>query len=166
MGETLLSVIVGFIMFLVSIAVAGLALIPSSQNWTYSFFKSTASWATVLWIASAIGITTTTLTFSVLEVSWKPDLNVVARIIATLYVDGPTNRTNLSSKSGLNYKSFRRYLQWMTGHSLVEMSKDEEGLRVFLTQTGQASYAFFNALIEGRDVASAIPTVTDIDGES
>lgn len=61
----------------------------------------------------------TTSSFLMAEAAWKPDLSVVARILAILFEDGPTNRTNLSSKSGLNYRSFKKYLEWMIKHDFV-----------------------------------------------
>jgi predicted transcriptional regulator len=145
-------------MFLVSLTTAWLALLPRLQT-PYGVTSGTL-WPAILSTASALGIAATILTFLALEVSWKPDLNVIAKIVAILYKDGPTKRTNLSSRAGLNYsKSFPRYLRWMTDAGLIYVEKNEEGLWVFLTPLGRNSHSFFVALLDQGNTASPFARV-------
>ena len=145
----LIAFLLGFAMFLVSILAAELALFQIIRDYvSYSPFGYDPFWPAILWIASSVGLVAAGLTLLVSIVSWTPDLRVVARIMANLAVDGPTKRTNLSSRSGLNYRSFKKYLKWMIDHELVNLGKDNEGLEVFLTPAGQASNSFFVSLLQ------------------
>lgn len=66
------------------------------------------------------------------------DLVVIARIIEALYIEGAMKKTQLQMASRLNYKTFTRYLNWLTEKKLIET--DIENGYVKLTRNGLETY--------------------------
>ncbi|MEM1546510.1 MAG: winged helix-turn-helix domain-containing protein [Candidatus Methanomethylicia archaeon] len=66
------------------------------------------------------------------------DLVVIARIIEALYIEGAMKKTQLQMASRLNYKTFTRYLNWLTEKKLIET--DSENGYVKLTRNGLETY--------------------------
>jgi len=66
------------------------------------------------------------------------DLVVIARMIEILYVEGAMKRTQLQMASRLNYKTFTRYLNWLTERGLIDV--DSENGYVKLTRSGLETY--------------------------
>ena len=67
----------------------------------------------------------------------KPDLYVVARIIAALRENDKMNKTALATSSGLAYDKLVRYLAWMQEKGFVELGPDGS---VVLTESGRRVY--------------------------
>lgn len=68
------------------------------------------------------------------------DLVVIARIIEALYIEGAMKKTQLQMASRLNYKTFTRYLNWLTERKLIETVASSEGEYVKLTRNGLETY--------------------------
>jgi predicted transcriptional regulator len=66
------------------------------------------------------------------------DLVVIARMIEILYVEGAMKKTQLQMASRLNYKTFTRYLNWLTERKLIDV--DSEDGYVKLTRSGLETY--------------------------
>lgn len=66
------------------------------------------------------------------------DLVVIARIIEALYIEEAMKKTQLQMASRLNYKTFTRYLNWLTEKKLIET--DSENGYVKLTRNGLETY--------------------------
>jgi predicted transcriptional regulator len=66
------------------------------------------------------------------------DLMVIARMIEALYVEGAMKKTQLQMASRLNYKTFTRYLNWLTEKGLIDV--DGEDGYVKLTRSGLETY--------------------------
>lgn len=66
------------------------------------------------------------------------DLVVIARMIEILYIEGAMKKTQLQMASRLNYKTFTRYLNWLTEKKLIE-ANNESGY-VKLTRNGLETY--------------------------
>ncbi len=71
------------------------------------------------------------------DLSSKPDLYVIARIIKALKEKNRTNRTALATSTGLAYDKLVKYLAWMSQKGFVVV--DENGL-VILTKEGAKVY--------------------------
>lgn len=86
----------------------------------------------------------------------RPDLYVVARFLEKLWTAGrPVKKTRLQMSVGLNYGTFKKYLDWMTEKNLIVISKgDGGGDHVSLTKKGYDSYDqivnWINGLIPGE----------------
>lgn len=92
------------------------------------------------------GVIAAVMTYVVIEEVWKPDLRVIARMVEALSGNGPMVKTQLYSKSGLNYTSFQRYLKWMLGHGLVEArTSEEDNTLLSLTRRGVESHEAYLA---------------------
>jgi len=63
---------------------------------------------------------------------------VIARMIEALYVEGAMKKTQLQMASRLNYKTFTRYLNWLTEKGLIDV--DGEDGYVKLTRSGLETY--------------------------
>jgi predicted transcriptional regulator len=69
--------------------------------------------------------------------SSKPDLYVVARIIASLKEKNKVNKTTLSVSTGLAYDKLIRYLDWMSKKGWIVIDSNgsvvltKEGLEVY-----------------------------------
>jgi len=72
----------------------------------------------------------------------KPDLYVIARFLERLWTaDRPIKKTRLQMAVGLNYGTFKRYLNWMMDRGLVTSSMEDDGSEyVLLTAKGLESY--------------------------
>jgi predicted transcriptional regulator len=96
--------------------------------------------------ALAAGLASGLLTYVAVEETWKPDLHVVARMVEALGSNGSMAKTQLCSKSGLNYTSFQRYLKWMEDRALVVVkASDRDTFSVVLTQKGLESKDAYRA---------------------
>ncbi len=71
------------------------------------------------------------------ELSSKPDLYVIARIIEALKEKNRPNKTALATSTGLAYDRLVRYLSWMSDKGFVKI--DNEGF-VYLTKEGVQAY--------------------------
>lgn len=71
------------------------------------------------------------------ELSSKPDLYVIARIIKALREKDKMNKTALATFSGLAYDKLIKYLAWMSDKGFVEI--DING-SVILTKAGVEAY--------------------------
>ena len=67
----------------------------------------------------------------------KPDLYVVARIIAALRDKGATKRTVLATSTGVAYDRLVTYIDWMAQKQLISID-EEDNIR--LTELGLATY--------------------------
>jgi len=67
----------------------------------------------------------------------KPDLYVIARIIAVLKEKGSLNRTTLATSTGLAYNRLIGYLEWMDERQFIKINEDGY---VTLTQAGMETY--------------------------
>ncbi|MCW3983898.1 MAG: hypothetical protein NWE96_07865 [Candidatus Bathyarchaeota archaeon] len=74
------------------------------------------------------------------ELSSKPDLYVIARIIKALKEKNKMNKTALATSTGLAYDKLVKYLAWMSEKGFVTV--DEDGL-VSLTKEGSKAYDDF-----------------------
>ncbi|MGA1822829.1 MAG: winged helix-turn-helix domain-containing protein [Thermoplasmatota archaeon] len=72
----------------------------------------------------------------------KPDIYVVARFLERLWVAGkPMKKTRLQMAVGLNYGTFKKYLQWMIDRQLVVIVMEDRNVEhVTLTRKGLDSY--------------------------
>jgi len=71
------------------------------------------------------------------EVSSKPDLYVIARIIKVLKEKNRLNKTALATSSGIAYDRLLKYLDWMSDRQFVKI--DDDGY-VSLTKEGAKVY--------------------------
>ena len=71
------------------------------------------------------------------EVSSKPDLYVVARIIKVLKEKNRLNKTALATSSGIAYDRLLKYLDWMSERQFIKT--DEDGY-IRLTNKGAKVY--------------------------
>jgi predicted transcriptional regulator len=71
------------------------------------------------------------------ELSSKPDLYVIARIIKALKEKNKMNKTALATSTGLAYDRLVKYLAWMSEKGFITV--DENSL-VSLTKEGTEAY--------------------------
>ena len=71
------------------------------------------------------------------ELSSKPDLYVIARIIKALKEKNRMNKTALATSTGLAYDKLVKYLAWMSEKGFVVV--DENSL-IILTEEGSEAY--------------------------
>jgi predicted transcriptional regulator len=71
------------------------------------------------------------------DLTSKPDLYVIARIIKSLKEKNRPNRTALATATGLAYDKLVKYLAWMSEKGFVVI--DENGA-VILTKEGSEAY--------------------------
>jgi predicted transcriptional regulator len=71
------------------------------------------------------------------DLTSKPDLYVIARIIKALKEKNRTNRTALATSTGLAYDKLVKYLVWMSERGFIIV--DENGV-VILTKEGSKAY--------------------------
>jgi predicted transcriptional regulator len=71
------------------------------------------------------------------ELTSKPDLYVIARVIKALKEKNRMNKTALATATGLAYDKLVKYLAWMSEKGFVTF--DENGL-VVLTKAGSEAY--------------------------
>ncbi len=71
------------------------------------------------------------------DLTSKPDLYVIARIIKSLKEKNRPNRTALATSTGLAYDKLVKYLAWMSEKGFVVI--DENGA-VILTKEGSEAY--------------------------
>ena len=74
------------------------------------------------------------------ELSSKPDLYVIARIIEAIKEKNKLNKTALATSTGLAYDRLVRYLSWMSDKGFIKI--DNEG-SVYLTKEGTQAYDDF-----------------------
>lgn len=77
---------------------------------------------------------------SLSEQNSRPDLYVIARIIAALKEKNRMNKTALATSTGLAYDKLVKYLGWMSEKGFIAI--DENGL-VVLTKEGSQAYDDF-----------------------
>jgi len=72
----------------------------------------------------------------------KPDIYVVARFLERLWRgDAPIKKTKLQMSIGLNYTTFRKYMEWMLKKELVVITKEKDGHDyICLTPKGVDAY--------------------------
>ncbi|HVL48923.1 MAG TPA: winged helix-turn-helix domain-containing protein [Candidatus Thermoplasmatota archaeon] len=81
----------------------------------------------------------------------RPDLYVVARFLERLWRDQRVYRkTDLQLAVRLNYRVYKKYLDWMISKDLIAVSRDAEGVeRIAMTPKGMRTYdAFVGTLRE------------------
>ncbi len=71
------------------------------------------------------------------DLTSKPDLYVIARILKSLKEKNRPNRTTLATSTGLAYDKLVKYLAWMSERGFVVI--DENGT-VILTKEGSEAY--------------------------
>lgn len=72
----------------------------------------------------------------------RPDIYVIARFLEKLWAAGkPMKKTRLQMAVGLNYGTFRRYLNWLLERDLVAITLEQGGVEhVTLTKKGLGSH--------------------------
>jgi len=72
----------------------------------------------------------------------KPDIYVVARILERLWRgDAPIKKTKLQMSVGLNYMTFKKYINWMLKKKLITMNNEKDGYNyISLTSKGVDAY--------------------------
>jgi predicted transcriptional regulator len=86
----------------------------------------------------------------------RPDIYVVARFLEKLWRAGkPVKKTRLQMAVGLNYGTFKKYLEWMRDRDLIAISSDGDGSEhITLTKRGYDSYDqivnWINGMIPGE----------------
>jgi len=132
------------VVFFASI-IALLVLFPPNSS------SSTANAPLLIPLVLAVAVAISS--YIVVEQLWKPDLYVLSRILEALCADGPTGRTKLCMKSGLNYNVFRRYLAWMQVRGLATLGPEgSEPQEVTLTQAGNEARESLNKLLSGMSL--------------
>ncbi len=86
----------------------------------------------------------------------RPDIYVIARFLEKLWTSGrPIKKTRLQMSVGLNYGTFKKYLNWLLARELVVISIEKgESEHVCLTKKGLESYEtivnWINSMIPGE----------------
>lgn len=72
----------------------------------------------------------------------RPDIYVIARFLEKLWSAGrPMKKTRLQMAVGLNYGTFKRYLNWLLERDLVVITIEKGGVEhVSLTKKGVGSH--------------------------
>jgi predicted transcriptional regulator len=129
----------------VGLLVVALGLYLIEQQASPRYLSATDQSPLYVWTVAA-GLAASFITYILTEETWKPDLQVVARIVEALGSNGSMAKTQLCVKSGLNYTSFQRYLKWMEGRGLVMVrASDHDTFSVMLTEKGLESHDAYKA---------------------
>jgi predicted transcriptional regulator len=86
----------------------------------------------------------------------RPDIYVIARFLEKLWATGkPVKKTRLQMSVGLNYGTFKKYLNWLLDRGLVVITLEKDDTEyVCLTGKGLESYDvivnWINSMIPGE----------------
>ncbi|WP_455392860.1 winged helix-turn-helix domain-containing protein [[Eubacterium] cellulosolvens] len=82
----------------------------------------------------------------------KPDIYVVARFLERLWRgDAPIKKTRLQMSIGLNYTTFKKYVEWMLRKKFIVISKERDG-HEYIRLTSKGVDAYYHLVLWLKDV--------------